>query len=93
MASARFGNIELEIVQHENGQSTYEEFGSQVGSGVHHLMFVVDDLPSVLAGFREKGIVTSTHVRVGDDEIRWGVLDTLELLGFNVELKARQGFG
>lgn len=93
MASAQFGNIELEIVQHEGGQSTYGEFAGQVGSGVHHLMFVVDDLPSVVEGFHEKGIVTSTSVRIGDDDIRWAVLDTYALLGFNIELKARRGFG
>lgn len=93
MASARFGNIEVEIVQHERGQSSYGEFSNQVGSGVHHLMFVVDDLASVLTQFQAKDIVISTSVRVGDDDVRWAVLDTYELLGFNIELKARRGFG
>ena len=92
MATAKLGSIELELVEHAGGESSYGEFFSRVGPGVHHLMFVVDDLPSVLATFGKQGLSISTTIRIGDDDIRWAVVDTYERLGFNIEIKARKGF-
>ncbi len=91
MASAQLGEIELELVEHTGGESSYGEFIGRVGTGLHHLMFIVDDVPSVAAGFEQEDIAISTSVGIGDD-VRWAVLDTHALLGFNIEIKVQQGF-
>ena len=91
MACAQVGPIELELVEHTGGESSYGEFIDRVGTGLHHLMFMVDDVPSVAARFAQEDIAISTSVGIGAD-VRWAVLDTHAVLGFNIEIKARQGF-
>jgi len=92
LATTDLGSIELELIEHTGGESTYGDFVSRVGPGLHHLMFRVDDFPLVMATFREKGMKVSTSVSIGADDVRWAVFDTHDILGFNIEIKDRRGF-
>lgn len=51
-----FDNIEIELLQHDGGQSLYKEFLEQGKEGLHHIRYKTDDLSAVIEGFKEKGI-------------------------------------
>ncbi len=56
VASARSGQVEIEMIQPVEGDSPYAEFLNSKGEGLHHLAFDVDDLDSIAAEWAKEGI-------------------------------------
>lgn len=87
-AFVQVGNLELEFIQPVEGErNAYKEFLEQKGGGLHHVLFEVDDMESVveaLSGLGVKSLQAGTGIRPGT---RWTLLDTQDLVGFPVELR------
>jgi methylmalonyl-CoA/ethylmalonyl-CoA epimerase len=91
-AFVQLGQVEIELIQPLEGErNAYKEFLDQTGGGIHHVLFEVKDIDSVLAALAESGVSvlqSGTGIRPGT---RWALLDTQEMLGFFVELRHRPG--
>ena len=55
VALARVGEIQVELIQAEPGESIYWEFFERHGEGLHHLAFIVDNVEAQLTQAKEKG--------------------------------------
>lgn len=84
------GDLELELIQPIEGeQNAYRQFLSERGGGIHHVLFEVDDMDAVVAALEPRGVnvlQAGTGIRPGT---RWVLLDTVELVGFLIELRHR----
>jgi catechol 2,3-dioxygenase-like lactoylglutathione lyase family enzyme len=84
------GDLELELIQPLEGeQNAYRQFLNEHGGGIHHVLFEVDDMDSVVASLEPHGVKVlqaGTGIRPGT---RWVLLDTLDLVGFFIELRHR----
>jgi methylmalonyl-CoA/ethylmalonyl-CoA epimerase len=84
------GDVELELIQPLEGeQNAYRQFLNEHGGGIHHVLFEVDDMDSVVAALEPQGIKVlqaGTGIRPGT---RWVLLDTFKLVGFLIELRHR----
>jgi methylmalonyl-CoA/ethylmalonyl-CoA epimerase len=91
-AFVQLGQVEIELIQPLEGErNAYKEFLDQKGGGIHHVLFEVKDIDSVLEALAESGVKvlqSGTGIRPGT---RWALLDTQEMLGFLVELRHRPG--
>ncbi len=91
-AFVQLGQVEIELIQPLEGErNAYKEFLDQTGGGIHHVLFEVKDIDSVLEALAESGVSvlqSGTGIRPGT---RWALLDTQEMLGFLVELRHRPG--
>jgi hypothetical protein len=91
-AFVQLGQVEIELIQPLEGErNAYKEFLDQTGGGIHHVLFEVKDIDSVLRALAESGVTvlqSGTGIRPGT---RWALLDTQEMLGFLVELRHRPG--
>lgn len=57
IAVAQLGQVQLEVIQITEGESSHREFLQEKGEGLHHLGFLVRDRQSAAAGFAAKGVV------------------------------------
>ncbi|NIN97377.1 MAG: VOC family protein [Anaerolineae bacterium] len=82
------GPVQIELVQPLEGSSTWQEFLSVHGEGIHHIGFDVSDLTAALETAREEGIgvIQSGRTEGGS---HWAYLDTVEKVGVIVELMQR----
>ena len=84
------GDLELELIQPLEGeQNAYRQFLNEHGGGIHHVLFEVDDMDSVVAALEPHGVKVlqaGTGIRPGT---RWVLLDTFNLVGFLIELRHR----
>jgi methylmalonyl-CoA/ethylmalonyl-CoA epimerase len=84
------GDLELELIQPLEGeQNAYRQFLNEHGGGIHHVLFEVDDMDSVVASLAPHGVKVlqaGTGIRPGT---RWVLLDTFDLVGFFIELRHR----
>lgn len=87
LAFANFKNIELELIENVEGTSAYSQFLHEKGKGIHHLLFEVDDLEDAVSRLKRKGIKEKMSATGRLPGTRWVLMDTLELLGFDLELK------
>ena len=90
-AFVQMGDVEVELIQPLEGRSGYRDFLDQTGGGIHHVLFEVSDLDSVLQELAGSGVTvlqSGTGIRPGT---HWALLDTWKLLGFLVELRHRPG--
>jgi catechol 2,3-dioxygenase-like lactoylglutathione lyase family enzyme len=91
-AFVQLGAVEVELIQPLEGErNAYREFLTATGGGIHHVLFEVTDMDSVLAELAKSGVSvlqSGSGIRPGT---RWALLDTQELLGFLVELRHRPG--
>lgn len=89
-AFVQVGNLELELIQPLEGErNAYREFLDQKGGGIHHVLFEVPDIESVLHKLAEANVgvlQAGTGIRPGT---RWTLLDTSDLVGFLLELRHR----
>ena len=91
LAFTKFGNIELELIENVEGQSGYGEFLSKKGEGLHHLMFAVDDFEKIVSVLKSSGFDISTSATGTTPGSRWAIIDTLDTLGFNLEVVTKGG--
>lgn len=84
------GDLELELIQPLEGeQNAYRHFLNEHGGGIHHVLFEVDDMDSVVSALEPHGVKVlqaGTGIRPGT---RWVLLDTFDLVGFLIELRHR----
>lgn len=84
------GDLELELIQPLEGErNAYCQFLDSNGSGIHHVLFEVDDMDDVIESLKPQGVKVlqaGTGIRPGT---RWALLDTTELVGFLIELRHR----
>ncbi len=87
LAFANFKNIELELIENAEGISAYSEFLQTKGKGIHHLLFEVDNLEDAVFRLKRKGIKEKMSATGRLPGTKWVLMDTLDLLGFDLELK------
>ena len=89
-AFAQVGPLELELIQPLEGErNAYHQFLEERGSGIHHVLFEVEDMDQVVRNFSPQGVEVlqaGTGIRPGT---RWTLLDTQALVGFLLELRQR----
>jgi len=69
-AKTMVGELELELVQAVEGDSTYRDFIADRGEGLHHLKFLVDDVDEVADILTEQGFASLQSGRFGAPEHR-----------------------
>jgi methylmalonyl-CoA/ethylmalonyl-CoA epimerase len=87
LAFANYDNIEIELIEPVEGENGYTEYLNNVGEGLHHLLFEVDDIDDVFSKFSLRGIGTimgGSGLRPGT---RFVYLDTISMLGWSIELR------
>jgi methylmalonyl-CoA/ethylmalonyl-CoA epimerase len=80
------GNIELEMIQPQEGQNVYTDFIAEKGEGIHHIRFNTQDGDPLVANLLDKGtpvIQWGTGLNPGT---RWVYFDTSATLGFLTEV-------
>ncbi|MHA1886291.1 MAG: VOC family protein [Promethearchaeota archaeon] len=81
-----FNDVEVELIQFENGESIHKEFLDQGREGLHHVRYDVQDLQAVVKKFEEEGIgVLQTGKIVG---LTYAYMDTEDILGIIIEFAA-----
>lgn len=82
-----FANIEFEIIQPLAGDNVWFDHFKTNTCSLHHIRFNVRDYDSVVEDMASKGIGVYQSGRVGiDPRYRWCYFDTIESLGFVVEI-------
>ena len=72
LAHAFIGNVDLELVQYIDGESTYKDWINEHGEGLHHLRFFVDDVDKAAETFNELGFSSLQSGRIGQPKNRPG---------------------
>jgi methylmalonyl-CoA/ethylmalonyl-CoA epimerase len=64
ISTAKVGPTEIELLQPSGGQSALQEFLDDVGEGVHHIAYLVDDVRGEMDKMVKKGmeILTSANL-------------------------------
>jgi methylmalonyl-CoA/ethylmalonyl-CoA epimerase len=64
ISTAKVGNFEIELLQPSGGESALQEFLDNVGEGVHHIAYLVDDVRGEIDKLVEKGIEILTSANL-----------------------------
>jgi methylmalonyl-CoA/ethylmalonyl-CoA epimerase len=84
LAFAQAGPIEIELIEPEEGESTWGEFLRDRGEVVHHVGTWITDMDKEIADCREKGVGV---LQYGDDkDAKFAYLDTEPTVGVIIEL-------
>jgi 4-hydroxyphenylpyruvate dioxygenase-like putative hemolysin len=84
LAFAQAGPIEIELIEPQEGESTWGEFLRERGEVVHHVGTWVSDIDREIANCREKGVEI---LQYGDDGlVRFAYMDTEPVAGVIIEL-------
>ncbi len=86
LARARFGEIEIELIQPLEGDTPYADFLREKGEGLHHLGIRVDDLRGTLAKLEKEGIHPVFHKYYPDINFGFAYLDSDRIGGVMLEL-------
>jgi catechol 2,3-dioxygenase-like lactoylglutathione lyase family enzyme len=78
---ARSGDIEIELVQVEDGDAPSLEHLRRHGPGVHHVRFPVEDLPAKKAELEAAGFETVLYGTVPDRGVIFTYLEAPEMFG------------
>jgi methylmalonyl-CoA/ethylmalonyl-CoA epimerase len=64
ISTAKVGTTEIELLQPSGGQSALQEFLDDVGEGVHHIAYLVDDVRGEMDKMVKRGmeILTSANL-------------------------------
>jgi len=89
LAFANFNNIEIELIENVEGESAYSQFLREKGKGIHHLLFEVEELDAVVSELKSKGVKEKMGATGRKPGTRWVLMNTIDLLGFDIELKNR----
>ena len=64
ISSTKVGNTELELLQPSGGESALQEFLDEKGEGVHHIAYLVDDVPGEIAKIEKQGLKRLTSANL-----------------------------
>ena len=83
--TAQMGDMQLELIEPDEGKSPWREFLETRGDGIEHLGFFVDDIDRETARMEEKGFKI---LRRGGFQNGGGnsFIDTSQAVGINMEL-------
>jgi catechol 2,3-dioxygenase-like lactoylglutathione lyase family enzyme len=56
VALTQVGSVQLEIVEHVDGDSIYQDFLKEHGEGLHHVKFVTENTDQILATLAQQGL-------------------------------------
>jgi methylmalonyl-CoA/ethylmalonyl-CoA epimerase len=65
IANAKFGDVELEMLEPTEGPQALRESLDKTGEGLHHIGFISEDLESEKANFKKNGIGVWTEGGAG----------------------------
>jgi len=82
-AFGQYNKTQLELIQLIEGDSIYKEFLDQGREGLHHVLYVVDNLKAVINKYKEAGIEVIQSGRIMTSS--YAYMDTEEKLGIIVE--------
>jgi catechol 2,3-dioxygenase-like lactoylglutathione lyase family enzyme len=68
IAIAQVGNVELDLCQHVDGKSVYQDFLIDHGEGIHHLFFSVKNADQTAEILANEGFPSLQSVRFGPKE-------------------------
>ena len=86
ISSAKVGNTELELLQPSGGESVLQEFLDEKGEGVHHIAYLVDDVPGEIARLEKQGLKRLTSANI--DTRGFAYFETVEG-GIVIEVRFR----
>lgn len=81
LALTQVGTVELELVEHVDGDSIYQDFLREQGEGLHHLNFMVDDVDETAEILAKEGFPSIQSGRFGPREQKgaYNYIDTKPL--------------
>ncbi len=81
LALTKVGTVELELVEHVDGDSIYQDFLREQGEGLHHLNFMVDDMDETAEILAKEGFPSIQSGRFGPSEQKgaYNYIDTKPL--------------
>ena len=86
ISSTKVGNTELELLQPSGGESALQEFLDEKGEGVHHVAYLVDDVPGEIAKLEKQGLKRLTSANL--DTRGFAYFETVEG-GIVIEVRFR----
>lgn len=79
--------VEIEFIQPKGGRSAWQDYLDMGQFGLHHIRFNVDDFEGAFNALQEKGLkVWATGPGTGPEGLRSAYFDTLDTLGFAIEV-------
>ena len=89
LALAYAGEIQLELIEHLEGESIFQDFLQQKGEGLHHLGFLVDDYDQTVGDLTTHGYPLIQSGRAGSNPgTRFALFDTETPIGSIIEILA-----
>jgi methylmalonyl-CoA/ethylmalonyl-CoA epimerase len=82
-------SLEIELIETYEGECGYSDFVNRRGEGMHHLQFRVDDVDVIADRFVKQGIKIKMGATGRRPGTKWVLLDTEEMIGFDIELTSK----
>ena len=84
-----FCNIQFEIIQPNEAQSTWRDFLEENGEGLHHIAFEVEDIFQAMEDCKAFGLKLTQWGYYGDGSGAYAYFDAREKLSCFIELLCR----
>ena len=78
-----FNNLEIELIQYENGECIHKEFLDEGREGLHHIRYDVDDIQALIKKFKDEGIEVLQTGKIVNST--YAYMDTESILGIILE--------
>ena len=91
IALSYFGDMRVELIEQQHGDTVYQEFIDSHGYGIQHLGVLVDDMHEAIAQAEAAGFaMVQDGAGFGpDDDGHYAYLDTVDAIGTMIELIQR----
>lgn len=86
LAFIDLGNIQLELIQPNEAESTWRDFLDQHGEGLHHLAFNVDDIQKAMEDMKAQGFELTQFGYYSDASGAYAYFDATKQLKCFIEL-------
>ncbi len=87
ISNAKIGDSELELLEPCGGESALQEFLDSRGEGLHHIGYLVDDVPAEMAKLDEHGIEVLTSG--AGEKASFAYFETGAVGGIIIEVRSR----
>ena len=84
---ARVGDTELELLEPCGGESALQEFLDSRGEGLHHIGYLVDDVPAEISKLTQQGIEVLTSG--AGEKASFAYFETGAVGGIIIEVRSR----
>ncbi len=82
---SRFFNVQLELIQWNDGECIYKEFLEQGREGLHHISMFIENLDAYIEEFKKMGIDVIESGQIG--KVVYAYMDTEESFGIIIEIQ------